>query len=194
MLQTGWHVETSRNGMTGGDTPDHLTEFVDEHLRRTYNQIYRIVRNPSDAQDLTQEAFIKAWRRRDQLRDGQKADAWLSSIARNTAFDFLRRKSPVTLSDDSGLERSHNETPERELLRSENRSRLRAGLRQLTDREQTALILRDVEGIGTGEVARILGCSQATVRCHIANAREKYRRYLIREELRQSSPLRKSTL
>jgi RNA polymerase sigma-70 factor (ECF subfamily) len=162
-------------------------------LRRTYLQIYRIVRNPSDAQDLTQEAFIKAWRRRGQLRDGQKADAWLSSIARNTAYDHLRRQPP-TVPEDEQQDRSHDETPEQLLLRKEDRGRLSAGLRSLTYREQTALVLRDVEGVEAGEVARIMGCSKATVRCHIANARQKFRRYLNREDLRQYGHLRKRIL
>jgi RNA polymerase sigma-70 factor (ECF subfamily) len=191
-LQTGWQVETTESMAPGTESSDDLTRFVDQHLRRIYLQIYRIVRNPSDAQDLTQEAFIKAWRRREQLRDGQKADAWLSSIARNTALDFLRRKSPAMVPDDGAMDRSRDDNPEQILLRAESRSRLSAGLRYLTEREQTALILRDVEGVEAAEVAKILGCSKATVRCHIANAREKFRRYLKREELRQSRPLRKS--
>jgi len=190
-LQTSWQIEKTEGVAAGAEAAaDDLTLFIDQHLRRTYLQVYRIVRNPSDAQDLTQEAFIKAWQRRKQLRDGQKADAWLASIARNTAFDFLRRKSPVTVSDDPAMDRSHDENPEQILLRAENRCRLNAGLRYLTEREQTALILRDVEGVEAAEVARILGCSKATVRCHIANAREKFRRYLNRDELRQSRPLR----
>jgi RNA polymerase sigma-70 factor (ECF subfamily) len=193
-LQTGWHVERSEGVGCGPESSDALTRFVDDHLRRTYVQIYRIIGNAADAQDLTQETLIKAWRRRDQLRDGQKADAWLSAIARNTAFDFLRRKSPLTVADDEGYDRSHDETPERILLRAEWRSKLAAGLRCLTEREQAALLLRDVEGLGAGEVARILGCSKATVRCHIANARQKFRRYLNREELRQRGRPRNTVL
>jgi hypothetical protein len=57
-------------------------------------QIYRIVGNVADAQDLTQEAFIKALQRQEQLKDGQKAAHWLSRIATNTAIDFLRRSGP----------------------------------------------------------------------------------------------------
>lgn len=192
-VQTCWHVETEGAGFEA-ESADQLTRLMDDHLRRTYTQIYRIVRNAADAQDLTQEAFIKAWRRRDQLRDGQRADAWLASIARNTAIDFLRRKSPVSEGEGVELERSHGETPEQILLRSEKRSRLSEGLRRLTEREQMALILRDVEELEPDEVARILGCSKATVRCHIANAREKFRRYLKQEDLRQYSTMRNSVL
>ena len=65
--------------------------FVTEHLRRVFLQIYRMVGSVQDAQDLTQEAFIKALQRQDQLKDEQKAAHWLSRIATNTALDFLRR-------------------------------------------------------------------------------------------------------
>src|SRR3569623_1287088 len=65
--------------------------FVTEHLRRVFLLIYRMVGSVHDAQDLTQEAFIKALQRQDQLKDEQKAAHWLSRIATNTALDFLRR-------------------------------------------------------------------------------------------------------
>ena len=70
--------------------------FVTEHLRRVFLQIYRMVGSVHDAQDLTQEAFIKALQRQDQLKDEQKAAHWLSRIATNTALDFLRRKLLAT--------------------------------------------------------------------------------------------------
>src|ERR1039457_1831344 len=65
--------------------------FVSDNLRRIFLLIYRIVGNVADAQDLTQEAFIKALQRQDQLKDIDKAAHWLSRIASNTAIDFLRR-------------------------------------------------------------------------------------------------------
>jgi RNA polymerase sigma-70 factor (ECF subfamily) len=66
------------------------------------------------------------------------------------------------------------------VLRSEKRAYLEDGLRLLTGRERIALLLRDVEGLEAGEVAKRLGCSKATVRSHIANARVKLRRYMER--------------
>ena len=68
-------------------------------MRRVFLLIYRIVRNVDDAQDLTQEAFIKALQRQDQLKDLEKAGHWLSRIATNTAIDFLRRSGRVNFSD-----------------------------------------------------------------------------------------------
>ena len=153
-------------------------------MRRVFLLIYRIVGNVADAQDLTQEAFIKALQRQDQLKDLEKAAHWLSRIASNTAIDFLRRSSRVSFSglDDLPEPRSGSpsESPEQLVLRAEHREYLEAGLGVLTERERTALLLRDVEGMPAEDVAAQLNCSKATVRSHIANARVKLRRYLDR--------------
>src|SRR5262245_5313809 len=75
------------------------SRFVSENMRRVFLLIYRIVGNVADAQDLAQEAFIKALQRRDQLKDLDKAAHWLSRIASNTAIDFLRRSGRISFSD-----------------------------------------------------------------------------------------------
>jgi RNA polymerase sigma-70 factor (ECF subfamily) len=110
----------------------------------------------------------------------------LSRIASNTAIDFLRRSGRVTFSDiDEILEpvvTAPEDSPEQLLLRAEHRMYLENGLAVLTDRERTALVLRDVEGLPAEEVAARLNCSKATVRSHIANARVKFRRYVERRK------------
>ena len=167
--------------------------FISDNLRRVFLLIYRIVGNVADAQDLTQEAFIKALQRQDQLKDIEKAAHWLSRIASNTAIDFLRRNGKVNFCEiDSLMEplSEPSESPEQAVLRSEHRAYLEEGLMVLTERERTALLLRDVEGLPAEEVARQLNCSKATVRSHIANARVKFRRYL--ERSRRASERRDS--
>ena len=157
--------------------------FISDNLRRIFLLIYRIVGNVADAQDLTQEAFIKALQREDQLKDAEKAAHWLSRIASNTAIDFLRRHGRVNFCEIESLVEPLSEpsdSPEQAVLRSERQAYLEEGLAVLTERERTALILRDVEGLPAEEVARQLNCSKATVRSHIANARIKFRRYMER--------------
>jgi RNA polymerase sigma-70 factor (ECF subfamily) len=166
----------------GLELAERQNRFVSEHLRRIFVQIYRIVGNVSDAQDLTQEAFIKALQHQEQLKDEQKAAHWLSRIATNTAIDFLRRNSRATFCELDEAPESHSESPEQALLRSEHREYLQDGLRLLSPRERTALLLRDVEGLGAEEVAQHMSCSKATVRSHIANARTKLRRYMERRK------------
>jgi RNA polymerase sigma-70 factor (ECF subfamily) len=164
------------------DLLERQNRFVSDNLRRIFNQIYGIVRNVADAQDLTQEAFIKALQHQDQLKDGQKAAHWLSRIATNTAIDFLRRSGRATFCEIEDAPESPSESPEQALLRSEHRDYLEDGLRLLSVRERAALMLRDVEGLAAEEVAQRLNCSKATVRSHIANARTKLRKYMERRK------------
>jgi RNA polymerase sigma-70 factor, ECF subfamily len=161
---------------------ERQNRFVSEHLRRVFVQIYRIVGNVADAQDLTQETFIKALQHQDQIKDEQKAAHWLSRIATNTAIDFLRRSGRATFCEIDEAPQSHAESPEDRVLRAEQRNYLEDGLRLLSPRERAALMLRDVEGMPAEEVARRMDCSKATVRSHIANARTKFRRYIERRK------------
>ncbi len=161
-------------------------EFVQLHLKRVFTVIYRIVGNVADAQDLTQETFIKALQRREQLKDLDKAGHWLSRIASNTAIDFIRKRSRqnwTALDDVAGVLGSPIEAgPEAQLLAGERKAVLDEGLSRLTERERVALVLRDVEDLPAEEVARRLDCGKATVRSHIANARVKFRKYLERRQ------------
>jgi RNA polymerase sigma-70 factor (ECF subfamily) len=161
--------------------------FVRDNLQRIFRQIYRMVGNVHDAQDLTQEAFIKALQRQDQLKDDVKAAHWLSRIATNTALDFLRRNGRVAFLEIDELPyneapRSRSESAEAALLRAEERDWLAAGLERLTPRERAALVLRDMEDLPAEEVAARLECSRATVRSHIANARVKLKKYAERRK------------
>ena len=164
---------------------EQQNRFISDNLRRVFLLIYHKVGNVADAQDLTQEAFIKALQRQDQLKDLDKAANWLSRIASNTAIDFLRRHGKVNFCEIDTLVdplSEPSENPEQAVLRSEHQTYLEGGLSVLTERERTALILRDVEGLPAEEVAKRLNCSKATVRSHIANARIKFRRYMDRRK------------
>ena len=176
---------SERQGSTFDASPlssEREARFVEQNMRRVFLLIYRIVGNVADAQDLTQEAFIKALQRQDQLKDLDKAAHWLSRIASNTAIDFLRRSGRVSFSDIDELidpiSSPPEHSPEQLVLRGEHSAYLNEGLNLLTGRERTALLLRDVEGLPAEEVAAQLNCSKATVRSHIANASVKLRRFL----------------
>ncbi len=155
------------------------SEFIEAHMRRVFRLIYRVVGNVPDAQDLTQEAFVKALKRREQLKDPAKAAQWLGRIATNTALDFVRQRKRVIFEEIEKAPENHaSETPEQSVLRDEKRRYIEDGLRLLSERERAALILRDIEGLPAVEVAKRLDCSPATVRSHIANARVKFRKYM----------------
>ena len=168
------------------DAQDRQAQFISDNMRRIFLQIYRMIGNVDDAQDLTQEVFIKVLQRQDQIKELDKAAHWLSRIATNTAIDFLRRqgRNHFTEIDESmdPLPTAPERSPEALLLLSEQQDYLQEGLNRLTPREREALILRDVEDLPAEEVARRLNCGKATVRSHIANARTKFRRYLERRK------------
>lgn len=160
---------------------DWENRLIAENLRRIFLLVYRIVGNVPDAQDVTQETFIKALQRREQLKDAQRAAQWLSRIATNTAIDFLRRHARqgwCQLEEAPEPLAAAVESPEQMVLNAERRQLLQDALQVLTPRERAALILRDIENMPAAEVARCLNCSKATVRSHIANARVKFRRFL----------------
>src|SRR5437764_11356914 len=99
---------------------ERQSRFVSDNLRRIFVQIYRIVGNVDDAQDLTQETFIKALQRQSQLKDLEKGAQWLSRIASNTAIDFLRRNKRCAFTDVSELSEhgpAAGDTPEQAFLR-----------------------------------------------------------------------------
>lgn len=180
LAQTAMQAERPTT-LAAETAPASDAELIEANMRRVFRVIYRIVGNVPDAQDLTQEAFVKALKRRDQLNDPQKAANWLGRIATNTALDFLRRKKRVVFEDlETSIEvpPSPTESPEQAVLRGEKRQYIEDGLRLLSERERAALVLRDIEGLPAAEVARHLNCSPATVRSHIANARVKFRRYV----------------
>jgi RNA polymerase sigma-70 factor (ECF subfamily) len=168
--------------LTEAEMRDPQTVFIQQNLRRIFLLIFRIVGNVEDAQDLTQETFIKALQRKSQLKELDKAGHWLSRIASNTAIDHLRRSKRTSNTELSNLPEqmafARGENPEQLILRGEKRTQLDGGLALLTERERMAILLRDVEDVPAEEVARQMNCSMATVRSHIANARAKFRRYL----------------
>ena len=179
--------EATQSSLSGAqETHDVQSRFIADNMRRIFLQIYRVVGNVDDAQDLTQETFIKALQRQDQLKDLEKAAHWLSRIASNTAIDFLRRHTRVSFTGIDDLpypiSTPSSNSPEQILLRSERTQYMEDGLRLLTGRERMALIMRDVDGLPAEDVAKHLNCSKATVRSHIANARIKFQRYLERRK------------
>jgi len=178
-------IENQPDWTGASDWEVRQEEFVSANMRRVFLIVYRIVGNVADAQDLTQETFIKALQKQEQIKDLEKAAHWLSRIASNTAIDFLRRQGRLaeTEIDDVAepLAIPAERSPEALLLRAERFGYLEAGLSRLTARERAALILRDVEDLPAEEVALRLNCGKATVRSHIANARIKLRKYLERQ-------------
>lgn len=135
-----------------------------------YNVSLRMLRNPADAEDVTQDVFLRAFTRLSQYRPGQPFRAWLFGIARNRCLDVIRDRRPTDELDEAAPAAGSLDV-ERAALTRLGSERVRAALERLTDRERSLLVLRYWEDLSTEAVARALGMSEGAVRVALLRAR-----------------------
>ncbi len=143
--------------------------------------VLAMVRDPAEADELTQDAYARAFARVDQLRDPQAALAWLYRIATTVSLDRLRRRRPVTLELDDAAEGEREQTPsllESALEQSEMSACVQSYLAALPDDYRIAILLHDAHGLQNAEIAELVGCSLATAKIRIHRARRRLRETL----------------
>jgi RNA polymerase sigma-70 factor (ECF subfamily) len=132
-----------------------------------YNLTLRLLGNPADAEDATQEAFLKAFTHLDQYRAGEPFGAWLHGIARNHAIDVLRRRRPeadlLALGSPTDVEGL--------ALASLEQARVRAALDRMSGRDRALLVLRYWEDQPLDAIARTLGMREGAVKVALLRAR-----------------------
>ncbi|SEK81613.1 RNA polymerase sigma-70 factor, ECF subfamily [Atopomonas hussainii] len=156
--------------------------LVLRYQHRILGLVQRFVRDPHEAQDVAQEAFIKAYRALANFRGDSAFYTWLYRIAINTAKNYLvsrGRRPPdadVSAEDAEFYEGDHAlkdvESPERNLLRDEIEQAVHKVIRQLPEDLRTALTLREFEGLSYEDIASVMQCPVGTVRSRIFRARE----------------------
>ena len=155
---------------TGG--LDAFEQIVRSHEKQVFRLAYRILGNVADAQDVAQEVFIKLHRSLGTFDEARDFKPWLNRVTVNACTDALRRrKVPVALQD--AVAATHELDPEHAMGLDERRHLLLRSLEQLPPKQRAAIVLRDIEGLSTTEVAEALGSTEATVRSHIACGRAK---------------------
>ncbi|MDD4927906.1 MAG: RNA polymerase sigma factor RpoE [Gallionella sp.] len=157
--------------------------LVAKYQRKLGRLISRFVRDTAEAEDVTQEAFIKAYRALPGFRGDSAFYTWLYRIGINTAKNYLlanKRRAPTsTLFDaeesesfeDAGLLHEIS-TPENELMSKQVVSTVQAALLMLPEDLRSALTLREIEGLSYEEIASVMNCPVGTVRSRIFRARE----------------------
>lgn len=156
--------------------------LVEKYQHRIAHLIGRYIRDPSEVEDVTQDAFIKAYRGLGNFRGESAFYTWLYRIAINTAKNHLvsaGRRVPdqgVDAADaeqyESGTLLRENATPERELLTDEVERTVYRTIEQLPEELREALTLREMEGLSYEEIAAVMDCPIGTVRSRIFRARE----------------------
>ncbi|MBO5033983.1 MAG: sigma-70 family RNA polymerase sigma factor [Oscillospiraceae bacterium] len=166
--------------------------LVKANQAMAYQLAYRMTGNPEDAADLTQEAFLNAWRGLAAFDGRASFSTWLYRLTSNACIDFLRREKrrvslSMTLEDEEDEEGRQAQlpdsrySPERELEKKEAAEAVRRGLAALSDEHREVLVLRELEGLSYTEIAQTLSLEEGTVKSRIARARLALREFLQKE-------------
>jgi RNA polymerase sigma-70 factor (ECF subfamily) len=147
---------------------------VDRYMDPGYAVALGILRQPQDAEDAVQSAFIRALERIDQLRPGSPFGPWFYRVLRSTCLNLLRREA---LRDHDPLPRSASGamSPQRDLERRMARDTVLEALAQLPEMQRLAVTLYDLEGYSHQQVAEILDIAEGTSRAHVHHGRRALR-------------------
>lgn len=167
--------------------------MIGETRRRAYTMALQLTRNPSDAEDLMQETFIKAWKGFDSYMPGRPFLNWLLRIMQRAYLDSRRRENPIRKAESLNSMISPNDgevqeipvpdlgpTPDQELLQEEFRDQLYKALNELPDVYQNAIRMCDLEGMSYHEIAEIQQTTIGTVRSRIHRGRKLLRDIVIK--------------
>lgn len=136
---------------------------------------YRYASNPSEAEDIAQDALLRAWRRRSTLRDGDRRNQWLATIVRNEAFRQHARVRPDPIATIESQEGADDER----VVATVERADLHAALNRLPEKDRQLLHLRYDEDLTQAAIARRLGIPEGTVKVRLHRARDKLRRAFV---------------
>ena len=171
-------VERARDG-----DREAFEELVRRHAGRLYAVVLRFLGDPAEAEEVTQEAFLRAWRGIGRFRGGSRFFTWLYRIGLNEAKRLGARRPRagrvVSLEDDPIPEAPDwSEEPEVRMGQSEVRGVLDDAIRRLPFEYRATIVLRDVEGLSTKEAAEIMDLGEAAFKSRLHRARLAVRRAL----------------
>ena len=171
---TGQLVRSARAGDAAA-----FEELVRLHLRAAYSVAFAITNDPSDAEDVTQDAFIAALERLEECKDPERFSGWLLRIVRNRALN-LRRSQGVRAAKplSEAVDAASKSDPQRDTDRSILREELTAAMGELTETQRQVVMLHDLEGYRHREIGEALGISEGASRFHLSTARAALRSLL----------------
>lgn len=177
-------VERARNGNMGA-----YNDLIRRYQERIYATVYHMTSNHEDANDLTQETFIKAFSALKSFKGGSSFYTWIYRIAVNKTINFLKqRKNRVHMSlNDLDFNAEHDpdlvalvsdKTPQRDAGLAELQEKLNEAMQKLSEYHRLVVTLHDVQGMSHEEIAKIMGCNIGTVRSRLFYARQQLQGYM----------------
>jgi RNA polymerase sigma-70 factor (ECF subfamily) len=169
----GARLRAAADGARAGD-PEAFRALVDETHATVFRVAAALVSDRDEAADVTQETYVRAWGRIEELRDGGAAVGWLCRIARNVAHDrrrswWSRIRAPLDAL--AGEAAPREDGPDAVLAAAERADAVRAALAKLPDKHRVVLALRELEGLSYDEIAAALGVPVGTVESRLHRAR-----------------------
>ncbi len=167
-----------------------FSRLMELHQTKVYNLALRMTGSPEDAADLSQEAFLNAWRGLSSFQGDSAFSTWLYRLTSNACIDFLRREKrrrgvesiPFSLEggevDYTNVLPDHTPSPQSILEGKELKEAIRRGLEQLSPEHRQVLVLREIAGLSYGEIATAANLEEGTVKSRIARARLSLRNIL----------------
>jgi RNA polymerase sigma-70 factor (ECF subfamily) len=164
-------------------------ELIKRYQERIYATIYHMTSNHEDANDLAQDSFIKAYQALKSFKGGSSFYTWLYRIAVNKTINFLKQRKNrmhMSLNDlDFNTENNpdlvaliSNKTPRRDAGLNELQEKLNAALLKLSEPHRLVVVLHDVQGQSHEEIAKVMECNIGTVRSRLFYARQQLQGYL----------------
>jgi RNA polymerase sigma-70 factor (ECF subfamily) len=156
-------------------------ELVTRYQSAVYNMAYRMLGDPTEAEDAAQEVFVRAWNQLHTFQLDRRFSTWLLSIASHYSIDLLRRRKPQAPLDDVALfVQSDDPEPEELALKSEQSDMVRQLLNTLPDKYRSVTVLRYYNDLSYDEIARVTGLTESAVKTQLHRARK-----MLAEELAQ---------
>lgn len=163
--------------------------LLNKYLKPIYNFLYQLTNNVPQTEDLTQETFIKAWKNIRKFDQSKSFKTWLFTIAKNTAFDYLKKKKTIPFSffEDSDGNNKLEEISEESILVDELMEKkdlaenLEAKLKRIPEQYGIILKLRYKEDFSLGEIAEILGKPYNTIKVYHQRALARLKKALFEE-------------
>ncbi|MBE7494274.1 MAG: sigma-70 family RNA polymerase sigma factor [Verrucomicrobiaceae bacterium] len=164
--------------------------LVTRYRSRIYAMTYHLVQNETEAWDLAQEAFIKAWRALPNFKLDAAFYTWLYRIAHNVTYDWLRKKKIQGDGEFDDERTEHRampgsrtapqgfDAPDRAMKRQELGKRIQDAIARLSPDHRQAIVLREIEGLSYEEIAEVMKCSLGTIMSRLFYARKKLQEML----------------
>lgn len=155
--------------------------IFERYSRQIYGYIYRMMGNPEDADELTQECFIRAYKNLSHTSQELKLSAWLHRIASNACLDVLRRRQRIRWLPWESHKHEHLlharplDDPERNALSQETQLVVQQVLNKMSPRNRMALVLREYEGMSCEDIGQVMALSRSAVKSVLFRGRQEFR-------------------